>query len=133
MTVYTLLSGITAVQTLPVPVEGVAKGSNLPPQSQIADLSSGGALSNLSPPANQSFQVNVIGASPGVTVSGTVQLLVSNDGIHWMGYGAAIAVASGPSPGMGQLAQANSTFAFYSAYVQAISGTGAKITCLMNA
>lgn len=131
MTVFVLFQGLTAAQVLPVWQAG-AIGANLPPGSQFIDLRSGGAGNPVVGPTNQVFQVNVDAASPGVTVSATVQILASNDGFHWIGYGSPITVASGPAPGMGSLAQ-TSMFGFYSAYLQAVSGTGAKVATLMNA
>jgi hypothetical protein len=79
---------------------------------------------------NQTFQVVVTGTSG--NVSATVQPIVSNDGVNWSNYGSAIATGIGTSPqqGIGPGAQA---WQYFSAYVTAISGTGASVTCTMAA
>jgi hypothetical protein len=121
MTGFVLLSGVTATQN--IPAAGV-----LPPGSQIADLSRAGAMAPNQIPANQTFHVIVAGAG---SVSATVQLMVSNDSANWLSYGSPIVVSSGGAPQQGSAAGAT-PWAYYTAYVTAISGT-ATVSCRMNA
>lgn len=132
MTVSPCFQNLTAAQNAIGTVEGGVVGSNLPPGSQLIDLSKGGALTPQQQAGNQAFQAIVVGSAVGVTVSATIQPLASNDGIHWLNYGSAITIASGPSPGQGSVG-GSTAFAYYSATLTAISGNGAKATCYMNA
>lgn len=132
MTTYALLNDVTVVQTLPVPSETAMPGTNLPAGSVSVDLRFAGAGNPTTPATEQSFQAVVLGPSAGAVVSATIQPIVSNDGLHWMPYGAAMVVASGGSPNTKD-AVGTVPWAFFSAYVQAISGTGAKARCIMNA
>ena len=129
MTVYVLLSGVTAQQGAPGTTEGGAPGSNLPTGSQAASVGSSGAGALAQVPAAQTFHCIVRGTSG--SVSATVQPLCSNDGINWLNYGAAIAITSGATPQQGSAIGAG-CWAYFSAYVTAISGTGANVACLMN-
>ena len=118
----------SAVQVAPGTVQGGVPGSNLPTGSQMA-MPGGGAGTPTQPPAAQTFHVVVTGSG---SVSATVQPLSSNDGVNWLDYGSAMAVAAGTAP---QQTGANGAgvWAYYSAYVTAISGTGAAVTCTMSA
>ncbi len=131
MTVYHLCDNIAAAQTLPAQAENPNKPSNLPSGSNFIDLSNGGALGPTIAPTNQSFTLVVVG-NGGATVSATGQVIASNDGVHWQNYGSALSATSGPSPGMAN-ASGSTNFAFYSAFITAITGTGAKASVLMNA
>ena len=120
MTTYVLCNGVTAIQSAP-------SGGNLPTGSQAANPAGATGQVNVQ---NQTFQAIVTTTSG--NGSATVQPIVSNDGINWVNYGSAITIASAASP-----AQASGTGAspwqFFSAYVTAISGTGAQVKCLMGA
>lgn len=122
-TVYMLCNKVTATQS--APASGV-----IPQGSQVANLSAGGALSQAQAPTNQTFQIVVTTTSG--NGSATVQPFVSNDGFNWVAYGSTLVVASGASP-----AQISGTgtaaWAYFTAQVTAIAGTGASVTCSMNA
>ncbi len=130
MTVATLFQGITSAQTLPVPSETATPGGNLPSGCQAFNPSFGAGSPNALP--NPTFQVILTDQSQGVTCSCTVQPLGSNDGIHWSGAGAAVTLASGPSPQTGS-SSITSQFLYFAAYVQAITGTKPQAKCLVNA
>lgn len=132
MSVYTLLNGVTAVQALPAAVEGGAKGSNLPVGSLFVDLSAGGAGNAVALAANVSFHIVVKSNPAGISVSATVQPIASNDGIHWANDGSAISVTAGNAP-VQATGTSTAAFAYRSALVTAISGTGASVFCYMNA
>lgn len=129
MTTYILFQGIKAIQSAPGTVQGGTPGSNLPPGSTFANPG-GGAGAPTAPPTNQTLHAVVAGTSG--SVSATVQPVVSNDGINWIAYGSPITIASAATPQQGS-AVGTAVWAFYSAYVTAISGTGASVTCTMNA
>ena len=130
MSVYTLFQNLSAVQALPP--QGVAgpPGSNLPSGSQMADMHTGGALTQVQPPTNQAFQLVVTGPSATV-VSATATILGSNDGINWGSIGT-ITAAAAVQPNI-QTGSGTVPWAYFSAYLTAISGTGAKATLSMNA
>lgn len=75
----------------------------------------------------QTFQLTVSGLG---AISATVQPVVSNDRINWSPYGDAVTVAgiTKVSAGFG----GSQNWMFYSAYLPAISGTGAQATLAMN-
>lgn len=129
MTTYSFFANLTAVQ----PGPGVAQGNigvpgNLPPGSQGVFLP-GGAGSLVAPAAGQGFTVQVNGSG---AVSATVQPFASNDGVNWVAYGSAI-TASGPA-GVGvNTGTGTGNFAWYTAQLTAISGTGAVASCGVNA
>lgn len=128
MTAYVLCS--TNAVSGPIGTAQVgSKGMNLPAGSNFIDLSIGGALNPVIPPTNQTFQLIVTGSG---NVSATAQPIVSNDGINWTNYGSAISATAAAS-----VSQANGTgsapWAFYSATITAISGTGAVAKLIMNA
>ncbi len=128
MTAYVLCSTNAASSPVGTSQAG-GKGSNLPPGSNMIDLSIGGALNPVIPPTNQVFQLIVTGSG---NVSATAQPIVSNDGMNWANYGSTISAASAAT-----VSQANGTgavpWAFYSAIITAISGTGAVAKVIMNA
>lgn len=130
MTTYPLCKA-TATQATPTTAQSGHPGDNLPNGSVVADLSRGGALCDSSPSINQTFQVVVIGPSPGQACSGTVQLITSNDGINWSNYGTALTATSGASPNI-QTGTGAQAWAYFSAYVTAISANS-TVTCIMNA
>lgn len=131
MTTYPLFSGLSASQNAPGTTQGGPPGSNLPPGSQMA-APAGGAGGPTSPPTNQSFQLTVTASNPGVSCSATAQAIVSNDGVNWMNYGNPIVAAAGASPNL-QGQNASGLWAYFSAYLTAITGTGAKATLTMAA
>lgn len=118
-TTYYVLQNVSAVQSAP------ANGA-LPNGSQVINPSAGQGAIN---PQSAVFQCIVAGTSG--NVSATIQPLASNDGINWINYGTSISIASGPTPQQGSN-YGTSPWQFYSAYVTAISGTGAKVTCLLG-
>lgn len=132
MTTYVLFGGIAAVQTLPPQTGNGPKGSNLPAGSQMADFSGGGSQNpGVSVPSNQAFLLQVTAGSVGVSVSATAQILSSNDGITWTNIGSITASSAG-SPNV-QTGSGTVGWAFFSGFVSAISGTGAKAALIMNA
>lgn len=75
----------------------------------------------------QTFQLTVQGSG---AISATVQPVVSNDGVNWSPYGDPVSVA-----GITKVSAAwggDQNWKFYSAYLNTISGTGAKATLIMN-
>jgi len=114
MSVYTLVPAQTAVQTV----------ANVGWQNPVVEPD--GQLAS-SPPIEQAFIVTVTGSG---NVSASAQIVGSNDTVNWALYGPAIAVASGASP-QSQSAVGNIPYQFYSAFLTAISGTGAKATVTM--
>jgi hypothetical protein len=129
MTLYYLCKNVTAVQTLPTAIQGGPAPANLPVGSQGVNPNPVGAGSALQLPNNQTFQLIVLGTAG--NVSATAQLIVSNDGVNWINL-ATVAATSGASPNSaGQTGTA--VWNWYSAYITAISGTGASATVIMNA
>jgi hypothetical protein len=135
MGVYTLLSGITGTQSAPGTAQVDANGVPLPPLSNLPVGSfgvrlDGGAGEQVQASSSQGFQVIVTGTSG--NQSCTVQPIASNDGVNWFNYGTAIAVSAAPL-----VAQNNAVgtgfWKYFSAYVTAISGTGAQVKCQMAA
>ncbi len=112
MTTYTLINGATAAfgdQRIVVPATPTGP---IPKQA-------------ISP--SQTFQLNVSGTG---TVSATVQLWVSNDGKNWATYMDPLTV-TGTSPvtaGWG----GTQGWAYFSATLPAITGTGASASLTMN-
>lgn len=125
-----LFTGLSAVQPGIGTVQGGAPGSNLPPGSQAADFSVTGAGTQMNAPSNVTFHVVVTGTSG--NVSATVQPLVSNDGINWSTSLSAITISAGLPPQNGA-ATTVQNWAYYSAMITAISGTGVSCSCFLNA
>ena len=133
MSVYTLCNNVSAVQVLPIGTDTGTAPANLPAGSiASADFAPAGALNTSLPPSDISFQVIVRSTQSGANVSATVQPLASNDGIHWVGFMAAITVATGASPNSG-FGSSSVPYRFYSAYVQTIGGTSPRVDVLMFA
>jgi hypothetical protein len=128
MTSYVLCAGVTAAQVSPV---GVLGGGRIPSGSQAVFIQGGGG-GQLSPAVNQVFEVTVASNNNSGAPTATVQPIVSNDGINWQNYGSAITITGGPSPNSGN-ASGSAPWPFYSAVVTALSGTGAAVSCTMNA
>jgi hypothetical protein len=63
--------------------------------------------------------------------SATAQVIVSNDNINWSNYGAAISASSGASPNTAT-GSGTQPWEYISAYITAISGTGAKAQVIMG-
>lgn len=136
MTTSVLCQGVTAVQAAPInqgPRSGTTIGTPVPPVG--TGLPSGSqavqpaTAENVINPQTQTFQV-IVTATSG-NCSGTVQVMASNDGVNWSAYGSPIAVTSGASPNIGT-ANGSQPWEFYTAYVTAISGTGAMVECTMG-
>lgn len=116
MTTWVLAQGVTAVQA--APAAGV-----IPAGSQSVQPSSWASGTG---PGSQTYQLIVLGTG---AVSATAQIMVSNDGINWSpgpsipasGSGTAIGVGSGTQP-----------WAYVTAYVTKISGTGATAQIVMG-
>lgn len=83
-----------------------------------------------SPPPEQTFHLKIVGTAG--NVSGTAQVVVSNDGLDWIPYGDPIAA---PSTYLTAHASFGGTqsWKYFGAYLTAIAGTGAKATLRMNA
>jgi hypothetical protein len=126
VTVYNLIHNVQAVQALPAPVQAAGQNSNLPNGSKSVKPD-GGAGTPSSPPTSQTFQGVLNGNG---NCSATVNIIVSNDEFNWIPY-AQITFASGTTPNS-QAAMGSQVWAYYSAYVSALSGTDASVNCLMN-
>lgn len=129
MSLYTLLNGVAAAQTVasvvpvrPIPVEE-RNGLQLALASNPLDASIA-----VTPPERQFFQLNVSGIG---TVSATAQVVGSNDGVHWINY-MQVSAGSGSSPQAGGAA-GQTPYAYYGAYLLSISGTSARASLTMNA
>ncbi len=129
MSVYQLLNNQSTVQQAPGTSQVGPPGTNLPNGSVMATLY-GGAGEMVQANNVQAFQINATCTSG--NCSATVQLLASNDGLNWMNYGNPIVVTSGPSPQI-QSANGGANWRYMSAYLTAVSGTGAQVDCLMSA
>lgn len=124
---YVLISGATAVQTIAaVPAidnsNASAKSTNFAVTPDGPDAVSHAACQN------QGYQVTVTGQG---SVSCTVQPVASNDGINWANNGNTIVVASGSNTSTNIGNVANAPFKHFGAFVTAISGTNAKVSCIM--
>lgn len=114
MTVYVLINGQT--QTFLNPQIIVPVNTDGPiPQNVIAP--------------EQSFQLTVTG-NPGVTVSATAQVVASNDRVNWTPYFDPVSVTGQTTATAGWGGSQN--WKYFSAYLTAISGLGAKATLTMN-
>lgn len=80
----------------------------------------------------QSFQVNLTGTG---SISASVQIMASNDGVNWVNYGSVIAVSGTGSVGSTVSGGGSGTtsYAYFGATVTAISGTGTSVTVLLGA
>ena len=99
-----------------------------PPQKE--PVQPWGANNPTSPPPEQTFHLIVAGTAG--NVSGTAQVIVSNDGVNWVNYGDAIAAASTYLTAQASFA-GTQAWKYFGAYLTAISGTGATATLRMNA
>lgn len=117
MSVYKLLTNVTAVQAAPT----ATRGPMNPVQAPGPD--------NANMPAqNQAFALSVTGIG---AVSVTVQPVVSNDGATWIADGDPV-TASGTDLGLFPWGGSR-PWAWFGAYVTAISGTNASANLLMSA
>ncbi len=121
-----LLCDATAAQVLPVPSEAAPIGGNLPQRSLAVK-----AADQPGRPPRAGLQLIVTAASPGETCAAQAQVLCSNDGIHWSGYGDPLVGTSGASPVMATAAGVGD-FLYYSAYIQSIAGAGARAKVWIN-
>jgi hypothetical protein len=126
MAVYALIYGASATQTV------AAVGSSTNPIATPQPTPGVGYGVG----TGQAIQVTVSSASAGA-ISATVQPVGSNDGMNWVPTGSAI-TASGTASGSGIStftagAALTTPYAFFGAYVTAISGTGAKAAASINA
>lgn len=118
MALYTLFTGVKAIQTGPTSypnqvVSPIGQNPNSPTQGQAFTL-----------------VINGIG-----NCSATAQIVGSNDGVNFLPVGAPIA-ATGPFADLKagiQAANTNATFNFFGAYITAISGTNANATLTLSA
>lgn len=117
MTTAVLCQNIAAVQSAPA-------GGSLPVGSNSINPTADTAPINTQ---TQAFQLTVTGSG---NVSASAQIIVSNDGVNWASYGSAIAATSGASPNLA-IGSGAQPWQFFSAYITAISGTGAKATVTM--
>lgn len=86
-------------------------------------------LSGLYNPQNQSFQL-LVTCTAG-NCSATAHVMVSNDGVNWTDYALTLAASSAVSPNSA-IVEGTEPFQFYTAYIGAISGTGAQATVTMG-
>jgi len=125
MAFYIIATNVKAVQTIAniQNTAGTTTGTNLIAQPV-------GPNGNVSVPTqSQAFQLNVSGTG---SVSATMQPVVSNDGTNWSAYGATV-TATGFNGGSNNIALTNAPFIYFSAYITAISGTGATASINMSA
>jgi hypothetical protein len=133
MTVQTILVGATATQTIAAAPQIGSPAGTVAPQFSTNNIN----LAAVVPyPAGQNSPSYVtytatVSAVAGTTVSATIQPIGSNDGINWVNDGATIAISSGTAP-QSAAATVNSVFPYRSAYLTAISGTGAKVSATVN-
>lgn len=116
MASYDLLLNQTATASVP------------PPQGNIVEP--WGPTNPKSPPTEQTFHLVIAGTAG--NVSGTAQVVVSNDGVNWVNYGDAIAAASTYLTAQASFA-GTQAWRYFGAYLTAISGTGAKASLKMSA
>lgn len=116
-----LLKNVTGVQSAP--------SAGVLPQGSEAVVSSPGYSSSAKNAPNQAFQLIVTGTSG--NVSATAQIMASNDGNNWVTYGSPIVASAAASPNSAS-ATGSGPFGYFTAYITAISGTGAKATVLMG-
>ncbi len=121
MSVYKFFSNVTAVQT----IGSVQKSDGSQSGNQAVQPIAGNPYL---PPQSQAYQVNITGTG---AVSASVQPVASEDGINWATYGSAISV-SGSYSAAAVASSSNAPHAWYSAYVSAISGTNAAVSCSMS-
>ena len=122
MSVYPLFQNVIAAQSAPSPSNPFPTSGN-----NVINPNDG---SPPGPQLSQTFQL-VVGGTSG-TVSCNAQPIVSNDGINWSSYGAALAVTAAAYP-TSTVSSMNGAYNYFGAYVVSISGTGANATMLMSA
>lgn len=128
---YVLINGASAVQTIAAVPAVDGSNASAAPATNFNVAPDGPDASSHAAPASQGYQVTVTG-NPGQTVSCSVQIVASNDGINFAALGV-VNVASGVTTATGLGAAPNSPYKYFGAYVTAISGTGAKVKCVMCA
>lgn len=114
MSVYPIVSGVTATQAITV----LGGGKN-----PIAEPKLDGPVPAV--PTSLGLQVTVTGSGP---VSGSVQFVASNDGVNWATVGSAVASGTGIGSANSLGSSANAPYRFWGGYVTAISGTGAIVS-----
>ncbi len=118
MTTYVLSKTAVAAATLAAALQmGLAQSVN--PSAGQAPIN----------PQTQTFHV-VATASSG-NVSATVQIYASNDGVNWTAYGSAITIAAAATPQQG-VSNGAQPWQYYTAFVSALTGTGALVTVTMG-
>ena len=117
MTTYPLLTNAKVVTAVPSPSR---------PPSLVA-APGGGAGTQVNITTGQTFHYVLTGIG---TVSATVNVVVSNDGVNWLDLNPVS--LSGPAPQQNYLLGVN-PWAYFAAYVSAISGTGATVNLTMSA
>lgn len=100
------------------------------PPPQNPPVQPWGANNPTSPPPEQTFHLVITGTAG--NVSGTAQVIVSNDGVNWVNYGDAIAAGSAYLTAQASFA-GTQAWRYFGAYLTAISGTGAKAALKMVA
>ena len=115
MSTYPLLTNQTVTQSAPPPVVPIA-----PP----------GPTNPTMPPQKQTFHLVITGSAG--NVSGTAQIVASNDGQNWVSYGDPITAASAYLTAQAA-ASMDGSWKWFGAYLTAISGTGAVANLTMNA
>lgn len=122
MSSYYLLQNVTAQQSAPTPTA--------PPVKPVQPW---GPTNPTSPPQSQSFEAVLQGIG---SCSATIQVVASNDGDNWAAFGPAQTVTAAQAdltPGVALWTAGLAPYRHFGAYVTAISGTGASVSCRMNA
>ena len=118
MTIYPILLNVTTTTPAPSPTQ---------PAPFVASPG-GGAGTQFNAATAQTFHAVVTGIG---NVSATINVVVSNDGVNWLDSNH-ITIASAAAPQQSYLLGTN-PWAYFSAYVSAISGTKAAVSLTMSA
>ena len=115
MSNYNLLTNQKVTQSAPPPVVPVDPW---------------GTVLGVTNPLSQTFQLVITGSAG--NVSGTVQIVVSNDGVNWQNYGDPMVAASGYLTAQAQFT-GTQPWTWFGAILTAISGTNAVANLIMAA
>lgn len=129
MTTYSFFANLTAAQVAPGSATGnLGVPANVPPGSQAIPML-GGAGSMAVPSTTQVVTVQVNGSG---AVLATVQVWGSDDGQYWIPVGNPITATGAAGVGTAS-AVSTSFFAWFTAQLTTITGTGAVAGAGMNA
>lgn len=128
MSIYQLVTNASAVQTITnVPAIDGSNGVATPAINQVVQPLTTSANN---PTQSQGFEIVVKGSG---NVSATATIVGSNDGINWSSTGVTVAATSATNISTGLSSSQNTPYAYFGAYISAISGTGAKASVTMSA